>query len=325
MLSGQRKGEIFPHLRVLFLCGESANGADLEGYRAHCGSACLFVNCLGSTECATVTLYFSDRDAAAEPGVLPIGSPVDDMEVQLVNEVGDVITGVGAGEIVVRSRYLARGYVHDPTNTAKAFQEDPRDATLRRYFSGDIGRRLEDGNLICLGRKDHQIKIRGHRIELGEIEETLSGHPLVQQAVVVVGDDTPDQTRLLAYVAAEQGASLSTNDLHSYVRNKLPLSMVPSEFVLLATLPLTPNGKIDRKVLPRLDASGTALRHSHVAPRDALERQLAMLWESVLGKKPIGIHADFFAVGGHSLLAARLFSRMKKDLGIHLPLATLLN
>lgn len=169
LLGALPPGGRLPHLRVLFLCGEPVNGADLEGYRAHAGPACLLVNCLGSTECATVTLYLSDRDAPAAAGLLPVGYPVEDMDVQLVGESGDVIAGPGPGEIVVRSRYLARGYVDDPRLTATSFREDPQDPASRLYFTGDGGARLDDGSLVCLGRRESRANVRGRTFELAEL------------------------------------------------------------------------------------------------------------------------------------------------------------
>jgi thioesterase domain-containing protein/acyl carrier protein len=184
-----------------------------------------------------------------------------------------------------------------------------------------MARFFADGTIECLGRTDHQVKLRGFRIELGEIEAMLAQHPAVQQAVVVDREITGDR-RLIGYVAAGASAP-SSSELKVFLRARLPEYMIPAGFVFMEKLPLTPNGKVDRRALPQPEGTGAERENGFLAPRDAIELQLANAWENTLGVKPIGIKDNFFELGGHSLLAVRLFAQIEKVFGKKLPLATL--
>lgn len=258
LLGALPPGERLPHLRILFLCGEPVNRADLEGYRAHAGPACLLVNCLGSTECTTVTLSLSDRDAPAVPGLLPVGYPVEDMDVQLVGESGDVIAGPGPGEIVVRSRYLARGYVDDPRLTARSFREDSQDVARRLYFTGDVGARLDDGSLVCLGRRESRANVRGRTFELAELETALQGLDGIREAVAAVVADARGEQHVVAYVVPDAGAAPSSAVLRRGLRERVPSFMIPARFLAVDGLPLTATGKADRNALEAVSAQELA-------------------------------------------------------------------
>src|SRR5262249_26632905 len=188
----------------------------------------------------------------------------------------------------------------------------------RLYKTGDLACYLPDGNLKFLGRLDNQVKLRGFRIELGEIEAVLSQHPAVKQVVIMAREDTPGDKRLVAYVIPKQELLL-VKDLRSFLKERLPKSRVPSAFVLLETFPRTPNGKVDRRALPKPDQTRAALEEAFVAPQNALELQLAKIWEKILGIQPIGVRDNFFELGGHSLLAVRLITQIEKLLGKKLP------
>jgi acyl carrier protein len=217
-----------------------------------------------------------------------------------------------SGELYIGGDGLARGYLRRPDLTADRFIPDPCAAGQRLYRTGDGVRRTRGGALEYLGRVDHQVKLRGHRIELGEIEAQLLADPAVRAAVVVLRDDN-----LVAYVVAAAGP-LDPGALQAQLRRVVPEYMVPPWIVELAQLPLSPAGKVDRKALPAPDRAQRT--RAPVAPRDDLERQLLALWQEVLEAESIGVHDSFFDLGGHSLSATRLASRIREVLAVELPL-----
>jgi len=311
-------GEILPALRLVYVGGEPAYAGDLDLYRTHCRADCLFVNGWGPTEATVGLLHFLDKQTPVARPVVPLGFPVDDTDVLLIAENGD---GGTFGEIAIRSAYLGLGYWGKPDLTRVAFLPDPDGGARRIYRTGDLGRRLSDGSIEFVGRKDSQVKIRGFRIELGEVEAMLAAHPAVRESIVVAREDTPGDQRLVGYVVCRDGPRPTPSEFRAFLGERLPDHMVPSTFVALDAFPRTPTGKVDRRALPALDPSRAA---AHLAkPRDAMERELASLWEEVLGTGPIGIDENFFDLGGHSLLAAQLFAKIAKRYGRHLPLATL--
>ncbi|MCP4662407.1 MAG: AMP-binding protein, partial [bacterium] len=214
------------------------------------------------------------------------------------------------------------GYLGRPGLTAEKFIPSPfgEEPGGRLYKTGDLARYLPDGGIDFLGRIDHQVKIRGFRIELGEIETALGRHPGVREAAVVVRDDEGDR-RLVAYVArTEDSEAFPPGELRAWLGETLPEYMVPSAVVLLDTLPLTAHGKVDRAALPAPEPTAGAPADAGAAPRDPLEEILAGIWSQLLGIEGVGVHDDFFELGGHSLLATRLQSRVRRDLGVELPL-----
>ena len=227
-----------------------------------------------------------------------------------------------AGELYIGGRGLSRGYWKRPELTAEKFVPDAFSSEVgkRLYRTGDKVRYLENGDVEFLGRVDHQVKLRGFRIELGEIEAVLRTHEQVREALVMVRD-LESGKQLVAYVVPNTEAD-PVGELRGYLRERLPDYMVPTAFVILKQMPLTPNGKVDRRALPAPDAEGRGGRE-YVAPRDALEMELTKIWESVLGVKTIGIRDDFFEVGGHSMLAARVFGQIARVIDVDLPLAIL--
>jgi thioesterase domain-containing protein/acyl carrier protein len=191
------------------------------------------------------------------------------------------------------------------------------------YRTGDLGKWREDGQIEFLGRNDLQVKVRGFRIELGEIEARLVEHGGVKEAVVVAREEAGGAKRLIGYVVANSATELTSNELRSYLKARLPEYMVPSSFVQLERLPLTPNGKLDRKALPLPDDLAMQSGTEFVAPRTTLEKQVAEVWEELLGKRPVGVTANFFDLGGHSILAVRLIARMERQFGKRIPMAAL--
>jgi len=275
------------------------------------------INGYGPTESTTFTCcYRIPRKVDPQKLSIPIGRPIANTQVYILDEQKQPVPVGVAGELYIGGDGLARGYLNRPELTAEKFIANPF-GEGRLYRSGDRVRYLEDGNIEFLGRLDNQVKIRGFRIELGEIEYTLASHPLVKQAVVLAREDRPGDIRLVAYVVSEQKDNI-TDQLRRHIREKLPDYMVPSAIILLDQLPLTPNGKVDRKSLPKPE--GRTDQKQYVAPQTEQEKLVVTIWEELLGVKPIGIEDNFFELGGHSLLAVRVISRLRSELGLELRL-----
>jgi aryl carrier-like protein len=220
---------------------------------------------------------------------------------------------------------VARGYLNRPELSAQRFVADPFAATgeARLYRTGDLARRLENGDIEYLGRIDQQVKIRGFRIELGEIEAGLARHPAIRQVVVLAREDAPGDKRLVAYLVADHAPADLADQLRALLRTSLPEYMVPAHFVMLDALPLTENGKLDRKALPAPGAGAQAPRGATVAPRTPSEQLVAGMFRDVLGRTDVGVFDNFFDLGGDSLMAARLMSRLRAASGADLPLRNL--
>jgi amino acid adenylation domain-containing protein len=316
--SGSESGQ-FPHVRLVVLGGEEATASDLDLFKRRFGPATVLVNGLGPSE-STVTLqHFMTSDSVSRRRSLPVGRPVEDTEVLLLSA-GGTPTDV-YGEIAIRSRYVALGYWRDEEKTRTAFIE-PDEAGRRVYRTGDIGRRLPDGTLEFVGRKDSQVKIRGFRIELGEVESVLGGHPAVQECAVLARAEGSGEVQLVAYVRPAKSQGDVTTELKKFLKQKLPTYMVPAAFVMMDALPFTQNGKVDRQALPApgktktwggarvWDAAKVSSR-----PSSDVEVAVARIWKSVLGTDDIGVDDKFFDLGGHSLKALQVISTIKRELG----------
>lgn len=279
---------------------------------------CPVINHYGPTENTVV----STCALATTGNVPPIGKPIANSRVYVLDEEFQPVPVGMAGELYVGGASLARGYVNRPDLTAERFVPDPFSnlAGERLYQTGDVVRFLADGNLEFMGRKDHQVKLRGFRIELGEIENALAGHPQVKHAVAMVRDEGAAEKRLVAYVVPrDPAAPPDTNELRTYLQAKLPAYMVPSSWVELQELPLTSNGKLNREALPapRRRAEG------HRPPRTPREEKLCGILADVLSMEKISLDDDFFALGGHSLMATRVVSQVRAALGVELSLRTI--
>ncbi len=305
------------------LCGGEALGPELARQLAAFPSS--LWNLYGPTETTiwSMAAHIDDPDAPVS-----LGTPIHNTRIYLLDRHLQLVPMGVPGEICIAGAGVARGYLNRPDLTAERFitinVSDGDDARIENvYRTGDLARYRSDGSLEFLGRLDHQVKIRGFRIELGEIESRLHQHPDVDQAVALAHEIALGDPRLVAYIISKHQTAPSPAALRQYLQTTLPDYMIPSAFVYLDALPLTDHGKIDRKALPAPHDVSPATHEDRVAPQDTLERQLAQLWAEVLGVRSIGMHDDFFASGGHSLLAVRLFARLKTLCGIHLPLATL--
>jgi amino acid adenylation domain-containing protein len=306
-----------PEVRRVVLGGELARASDLAAFRGAFAPDAVLVNGLGPTE-STLALqaFFSAADPLIEDPV-PIGRPVAATEVLLLDERGRP-TDDREGELAIRSRHVALGYWRRPDLTAAAFFPDPDREGVRLYRTGDRARRLADGRFVFLGRADFQVKIRGHRVSLGEIEAHLAAFPEVTEAVVSARDAADGELVLVAHLVAAEGAAIDSAALLARLRAALPSPMIPTRLTIVAQLPLTPSGKIDRLALlasplpPLLAAPASALR--------PIEAWIAALFRALLDVDDVNRESDFFALGGHSLTAARLVARLRADHGIDLPL-----
>jgi aspartate racemase len=280
------------------------------------------VNGYGPTENTTFTCCYPVSDPAALERSVPIGRPIANTRVYVLDE-GQQPVPVGVpGELCAAGDGLALGYLNQPELTAARFVPSPLVAGERLYRTGDIVRYRPDGTLEFIGRADQQVKIRGYRIELGEVEAALARHPGLRDVVVHAVADETGGRRLVAHVVATEGCAPTPSELRAFVTARLPEYMVPSLFVTVPRLPLTANGKVDRAALPA--ASARVRPDASDRPTgDELQLRLTEIWEQTLGVQPIGDRDNFFDLGGHSLLAVRLFARIERTLGRRLPLAML--
>ncbi|HEX8696368.1 MAG TPA: amino acid adenylation domain-containing protein [Longimicrobium sp.] len=313
-----RLGAVPPCVRVLGLGGEPLRNELAQELYAP-GHVRRVLNLYGPTEDTT---YSTCKEV--EPGrerAMTVGRAVDGTAVRVLDEQLREAAPGEVGEVWMSGAGLARGYLGAPGMTAERFRPDPFAAPgARMYRTGDLGRRLPDGDLECLGRIDHQVKVRGYRVEPGEIETALLAHPAVREAAVSTWEERGER-RLAAYVAVD-GEKPSAAELRAFVRGRLPDYMVPEAVVFLPALPRTPNGKVDRLALPAPDPARD-VEAEYVAPRTPAEEALAGIWAEVLGAERVGVRDDFFALGGHSLRAAQIAARVRERLGAELPLASL--
>jgi amino acid adenylation domain-containing protein/thioester reductase-like protein len=308
-----------PDLKVL--CGGEALPSDLaSALQARTGEVW---NMYGPTE---TTVWSTHHKLTSADGPISIGRPIGNTQVYVLDlDMQPVPIGV-VGELYIGGEGVARGYLNRPELTAERFIPDPfhRDGDARLYRTGDLARLAPDGSLTFLGRKDHQVKVRGFRIELGEIETILSRHVAIQQNVVVTQKTPRGDQRLVAYmVLAEGEVEPSAMELRAFLSQELPEYMLPALFVPLDAMPLTANGKVNRRALPEPDGERPNLGSEYVAPGDEREEQIAAICSQLLEIEHVGIHDDFFALGGDSLLATRLIFQLQEQFNVRIPLIRL--
>jgi amino acid adenylation domain-containing protein/FkbM family methyltransferase len=315
----------FGRLRHLLFGGEQVEPRWVEEVLKNSPPARL-LHVYGPTETTTFATSHLVGEVAAGATNLPIGHPIANTEVYLLDEnLEPVPVGVN-GEVYIGGDGLARGYLNAAALTAEKFVPHPfpiGEPGARLYRTGDLARYLADGRIEFIGRRDQQVKIRGFRIELGEIEVALSQHPAVREVAVMAREDVPGDRRLVAYIVSDREPAPTTTELRSFLLERLPEYMIPLAFVLLGELPLTTNGKVDRRSLPAPEQARPDMGEAFVAPRTPLEQALADIWCEVLGVERVGMHDDFFELGGHSLLATQVVSRVRETFQINLPLRAL--
>ena len=302
--------------RRLVVGGEELPGELLAPWVRHAPDT-MVDNEYGPTETTVGCSLYEGTAAELPSGVLPIGKPIDNTTMYVLDrDLKPLPIGV-PGELYIGGAQLARGYVGRPDLTAARFVPDPysREPGGRLYRSGDLAKLRADGNIVFAGRVDDYVKIGGYRVEPTEVEEALTRHPAVRTAVVVVRD-----RQLVAYLLPVPGAEDRLGDLRTFLADRLPAYLVPKTFVTMAGLPYTPSGKIDRKALPAPEVRRADLTGDYVAPATPAQKTIAAIWAAVLDVDQVGAHDDFFDLGGHSLLATRAIFQLREAFGVDLPL-----
>ncbi|MDI1294239.1 MAG: amino acid adenylation domain-containing protein, partial [Methylobacter sp.] len=304
-------------LNSVVVAGETCANPLTELHFKRLPDTALF-NEYGPTEATVWSSVYAVIQPQGEANV-PIGKPIGNMHVYVVDDALQLLPIGVAGELLVGGAGVSRGYLYQAGLTAEKFIPDPFGAAGGRlYKTGDRARYLADGNIEFLGRLDQQVKIRGYRIELGEIEVCLLRHPSIKAAAVLVREEVPGNKRLTAYLVAESGNTTDTEDLKAHIRHCLPEYMLPTAWLWLDAMPLNANGKLDRNALPE-SATQTDNTASYVAPRDEAEEAVADIWREVLGVQQLSIHDDFFELGGHSLSGVQVTAKVQELFNIEVP------
>ncbi len=325
LLIGTAPAEVLPE-KCLVLGGEVCPWHLVEKVQA-LKPACRVINHYGPTETTigvtTHQVEGTKRASSQSPGV-PIGRPLANSQVYLLDEHKTTVPIGVAGEVYIGGRGLARGYRDAPELTKEKFLPHPysEQPGARLYKTGDRGRFHSDGTIEFLGRNDYQVNVRGFRVELGEIESVLATHLHVPVVVVLYGDETGGTQRLIAYIGGEGKALYSIEEIKVFLKTTLPDYMIPANLVVLESLPMLPNGKIDRNALQKRKIELTSTQ-AYEPPRTELERKLSKIWEELLEVDRVGRFDNFFELGGHSLLSIRLLSQIKKELGKEFPMTAL--
>lgn len=313
--------DAFCTLRYLLFGGETVNPKWVKIVCEN-GSPKNLLHVYGPTECTTFSTWYPIREVSENAATVPIGRPISNTQVHILDK--DLVPlplGI-PGEMYIGGPGVAMGYLNRPDLTREKFIPDPfsKESGARLYRTGDFALFLPDGNIKFIGRMDNQVKIRGFRIELCEIETTLSQCPDVDQVTTVIREDRPGDKKLVAYIIPASGCRRSEVELRKYLGERLPTFMIPSSFVFMDAFPLTPNGKVDRNALPVPEISGAGDQ-----PRTSMERILSEIWGRVLGIKYVGINDNFFEMGGHSLLAVEVISRVREQLNLEIPVSRFFN
>jgi amino acid adenylation domain-containing protein len=316
-----------PDLRLALLAGEFLHVSLVSRWRRRFGTETRLVNLYGATEATMMQFHHIVEPADLKRGFIPIGRPLPDVDILLTDEQGKRCAPGQIGEILVGGPTLSLGYFRDEEATRKAFIEVdmPDGSRMLFYRTGDLGMELDDGRYRLLGRRDDQVKIRGVRVEPREVEDALTGYPSVAACAVSVRQGGDSGPSLVAYIVPETEYPPATPEMRAYLRERLPVESVPEKFVLIKQLCLTDTGKIDRRMLPEPEGASDEIPIDAVAPHNPLETMLVKYWGEILGLGRVGVHDHFMDLGGHSLSAMRLLSRLSAHLGLHLSVADVLD
>lgn len=305
-------GETYPDLRWIVLGGEEVREDDLLLFQSFFPGS-TFASIYGQTESTINSIWvFHPTDSFKR---VIIGEPIGETEIFLVDDQGDIVEEMDMGEIIIASQHVALEYWHDKEATTMAFTTD--DQVGRLYWTGDLGRLHNDGNITFIGRKDDQVKIRGFRVETGEIETILLQHHQVKETVVIAKENENGDHYLAAYIVLDQ--MLSPKELRSFLSLELPDYMIPRYFIPLEQMPLTPNGKVDRQLLPEPEES-SILKTQYEPPTNETERKMVAVWQEVLEIDTVGINDNFVELGGHSLLVISLIAKIHQVFDVELEL-----
>ena len=327
-------GARLPKLRFLVTSGEALPTALYQETRVKLPHAKLY-NLYGTSEIWDATWYDPEEMDSVEAisATIPIGKPIDNVQSYILDAHQQPLPIGVTGELYIGGMGLADGYFNRPELTQARFvtfeqlritNHESR-ITPRLYRTGDLARYLSDGTIEFMGRADFQVKVRGLRIELGEIEAVLNQHAGVNQSVVVLWENEAADKQLAAYIVATPDADLTAASLRHFLKEQLPAYMIPMTYTWIDKLPLTPSGKVNRQALPSPASAPTPINAALTPARDELEMQLVQIWQKLLRIQSVGVHDNFFEMGGHSLLAVTLFDRIAKVTGKQLPLSALLH
>lgn len=315
-------GKSYPHLRLIKLSGETCLQRDFELFQRHFRPDAVLSNTFGTTESLLITEHCLTPNHQLNDPVIPVGHPILEQTVSIVDEVGAPVPVGHSGEIAVGSAYLSPGYWRNPELTAAKFLPNPNGSDKRIYLTGDLGRIRPDGMLEHLGRKDSMVKIRGYQVEPAAVEAALSAIPTLKAAAITLQTSTENEPQLVAY-CVPKATSPAVSELRETLRTTLPAHMIPAAFVMLNELPMLPNGKVDRKALPKPAADTRWPRPSvntvYQSPRTPLEEILVAIWQDVLRVEPVGVDDRFLDLGGNSLRAMRIHARLNHQLQTELP------
>jgi len=313
---------VFGKLRYLLIGGDVLDPQKIAELQQATQQPQRVINGYGPTETTTFATSFAIVSPVDPSRAIPIGKPISNTQVYILDEHGQPAPLGVSGEIYISGEGVARGYLNQPVLTAERFLPNPFIAGQRMYKSGDLGRWLPDGNIDYLGRNDFQVKIRGFRIELGEIETALTACEGVRQAAVIVREDSAGDKRLVAYLLPENGCQPLPAELRRQLSLSLADYMLPSAYVVMESFPLTANGKLDRRALPEPDQRAM-MTQDYVAPIGEIENGLALIWEELLSVTQIGRHDNFFELGGHSLMAVQLINRIQSVFLVDISISSL--
>jgi len=318
-------GEAAETTKVFVIGGENLLAESLRLWREFAPKTRL-INEYGPTETVVGCCTYEVRAEDPRSGSVIIGRPIANTQLYILDAHRNPVPAGVAGELYIGGDGVARGYLNRPELTQQKFLPDPfsgRSGALL-YKTGDLARYRKDGNLEFLGRVDSQVKVRGYRIELGEIEAALMENPGVKMSAVLAREDNPGDKQLVAYAVLQGDKFPSAEDLKDFLKQSLPEYMVPAHYVFLESFPLTQNGKIDRKSLPAPTHENVSAAQGFAAPGTETEKKLAAMWAELLKVERVGIHDDFFDLGGHSLMAIKAVSRIREEFNVDVSLATLL-
>lgn len=315
-------GDSFPAVRLIKLGSDATYLKDVIAFQqASFSSSCVMHCGLGSTETGLVREYFLTRNVDFNQSRVPLGFPVEDKEILILDDNGKPLPPGEIGEIAIKSKYISTGYWQQPELTHAVFSADQ--AGMRMYRTGDLGQIDDDGCLAHRGRADYQIKIRGFRVELGEIETALRAFEQVYETVVIATEDERSGWQLIAYIVPDGNSEITISDLREFLFKKLPGHMLPKCFVFLDSMPCTSNGKVDRQALPAPELNNSAGDHEGRAPRSEIEKLFIDIWKNVLKVSTPNIDSNFFDLGGDSLSAVEIILQMEACIGQRIPLTSL--
>lgn len=317
--------DVLPFLKYVLIAGEVLYGNDVIKWRKAVGNRIELINIYGPSETTLAKLFYRIKDNNFAPNeIVPIGKPIPDTEVLIINNEKLCSTNE-TGEIHIKTPFRSKGYYSDPKLNEKSFIQNPlvMDREEIVYKTGDLGQYMTDGNVRFEGRVDGQIKLYGQRIEIGEIEVALSQHPQIQESAVAVRPDPFGNSRLVGYVVPQPKEKMKVESLRRFLADKLPDYMVPSVFVTLKAMPLTHSEKIDKRALPKPDHVRPEMEQTYISPSTSLERNLSEIWSQVLDLDRVGIQDNFFDLGGTSILAAKAVVLVEQVIKSELPIVKL--